>query len=200
AAELEYLKRELAVREQAHEDHVALQQRHTTLENEFLALKKQLNDAVTARDRAVAELTEHRESITRQQAEVERERARKDELLARMRALLNQIEARRKQADEERDSTAHLLEEVEQLAVERMPLIVQAGGDDATLDKLLEEATQVWRQRCEQYEQAAHVTQERATEAAAECMRLQAAMEQQASQIRDLQQTISSLTTQKKRL
>lgn len=195
AAELEYAKRELAVREQSHEEHVALQQRFEALNAEHRQIKAQFEEAASARDRAVAALAE-REVV------LDAERVRKEELLARMRSLLDQVEARRKRAETEDASQAALLEEVAQLAEERMPLIVR-GGDAETpdsLEALLAESTKEWRERCEQFEQAAQVTQDRANEAGAECMRLQVAMEQQASQMRDLQQTVSALTAEKKKL
>ena len=205
--EIEYLKRELAVREQAYQEHGALQRELEAFRNEHTRVAAQFEDAAAARDRAIAELDEYRVASVQRQAEVEAERARKDNLLARMRSLLERVELRRRQVRKDDESQDRLLDEVEYLAAERVPLLVRVPGDVGTsesLELLLAEArqkaVQEWQGHREHLEQALQVTQDRANESAAECMRLQTAMEQHAAQVRDLQQTVSSLTSEKKKL
>ena len=205
--ELEYAKRELAVLEQVQHEHGILRQQWESLKSEHARVQAQMRDAAEARDRALAVLHEHETALAERNEEVSAERARKEELLARMRGLLENIEQRRQRARAEDDSQDQLAHEVEHLAAERMPLVVNAAPRDvpeSTLEHLLQEArdeaTREWTARWQILEEESHVTQEHANEAAAECMRLQAAMEQQQAQIRDLQQTVASLTAEKKKL
>lgn len=203
AAELEYLKRELAVRDQERQELAALQREHATLREELTRVQSQLNVAVAARDQALATLTEHEQALGQRQSELDAERDRKHVLLARARALLEQVETRRRSGQE--DELAHntLLDAVDRLTAERIPLVLEVGnvdGHQGADAPVREDSTREWASRCEQLEQAAAVAHERANATAVECMRLQTAMEQQSGQVRDLQQTVAALTAEKKRL